>query len=429
LLPLVATAADNEGWEKAAEKLQAATVTVRVSNPEREVDDKENADSKPADAGPQVSVCSGIFVAERLVMTSVRVGSDSAIRVTLAGGGQATGKLRVVDQFSQLVLLEVDRDAPAILKPREVVPAVGSGVLTASAWGAEKAIVSLGIVGGVDRTLPNVMTPPLLQCDLRTTDTSSGAGVVDKEGSLVGLIIAADHPETRRGWAYAVPASHVTRLLRARAEKAGQEGVVILTRRRPVVGLVLDGDERGIIVRRITAGSPAEKAGLAVGDRIIATEGTQIRSVYQALLPTLHKQPGDTLKFVIEREGKQQTREVILGGGVEVAAAPLQMIGDIIRPKVDVQQVGKGTYAARTPNNTVRELAVGDDAEKVSVPMAITTTQKVAILEKALERYRAVIEVQQQDLTKREMERKQQEELLKALREEVEQLKRELRGK
>lgn len=422
VLPTAFTrAAEHEGWQKAAEKLQRATVTVRVSNPEGDKDELESN----SDAGPKISVCSGVFVAEKLVMTSVRAGSDSTIRVTLSGGGQATGKLRVIDQFSQMVLLEVDREAPAILKPQETVPAVGSSVMTASAWGAEKAIVSLGIVGGVERTLPNVMTPPLMQCDLRTTDTSSGAAVIDQEGALVGLLIAADHPETRRGWAYAVPAGHVSRLLRARSERGEQEGIVILTRRRPIVGLVLDGDERGIFIRRITTGSPAEKAGLQIGDRVIATDGIQIRSVYQALLPTLHKQPGDTLRFLVEREGKEQTREVTLGGGVEVPSAPLKMLGDIIRPQVDVQQIGKGTYATRTPASAVRELAVGDDVEKTAISPGMTTAQKMALLEKALERYRSAIELQQQDITKREMERKQQEELIKSLREELEQLKRQ----
>lgn len=413
---------ENEGWQKPAEQLQQATVTVRVTNPA----DPAATNEVGEPAGPQVSVCSGVFVAENLVITSVKAGSDSTIRLTLCGGGQATGKVKVVDEFSKLVLLETDQPAPGVLPLADKPPTVGAGVIAASAWGAEKAIVSLGIVGGVERSIPNLTTPQLLQCDLRTTDTSSGAGVIDKPGKLVGVIIAADHPETRRGWAYAVPASHVNRLLRARAEKSRDGSVIILTRRRPVVGVQLDGDERGIHIQRVTVGSPAEKAGLKVGDRVLATDGVQIRSVYQALLPTLHRQPGDTLRFTIERKSEKREVEVVLGGGVEVASAPSEVFGEVIRPMIDVQQKAKGQYAARSATNNVRELSVGDEEKTATAtPMQ---AQKIGLLEKAVERYRGVIEFQQQEMQKRDADKRQRDQMIEMLQQELDRLKADLKA-
>lgn len=410
-----ASAADS--WEQPAKQLQATTVTIRVSGPEG--DAEAVGDEKDMH---QVSVCSGIFVAPKLLVTSTLVGSDSTIRITLAGGAQAKGSLRVVDEFSRLVLLEVDEAQAAVLTINDEIPVAGAAVMTASAWGTEKAIVSQGIVGAVDRTLPDLTTPALLQCDLRTTETSAGAGVVDREGKLLGVIIAADHPETKRGWAYAIPSSHVKRLLRTFAEKKeGDKSVIVVPRRRPIVGVTLDGDDHGIFVRRVVAGSPAEKAGLKVGDRVLSTDGVQIRSVYQALLPTLQKQPGDLLTFKVQRGEDQKEIAVVLGGGVALPSASLQALGDVIRPQVDVRQYAKGPIISNSPGNPVRELSAGPAAAKEEQPL--TNAQQIELLNKALERYRSVIEIQQRELAERDRERAAQKAALEALRQEIEQLK------
>ncbi len=430
----LARAAEGEGWEKPAKLLQTATVTIRISAPDTEAVEANFADDKSRDQLPterteashHVSVCSGIYVAPKLLITSATVGSDSTIRVTLAGGAQAMATLRVVDEFSRLVLLEVDASPESFLNINEELPVAGAAVMTASAWGTERAIVSQGIVGAVDRTLPDLTTPALLQCDLRTTETSAGAGLVDREGKLIGVIIAADHPETKRGWAYAVPASHVKRLLRTWEEqKEAGKSVIVLPRRRPIVGVSLDGDDRGIFVRRVIPGSPAEKAGLAVGDRILSTDGVQIRSVYQALLPTMQKQPGDLMTFKIQRGMVEEEIRVVLGGGVVLPSASLQELGEVIRPQVDVRQIAKGTFATNGPGNPIKELSTAQNAPAGEQP-PITAAQKIALLEKALESYRSVIEFQQRELAKRDRERVNQDQNVEALRLELERLKSSL---
>lgn len=417
LLPLVASAAEPDAWVKPAERLQSATVTVRVSSDapataeaaERPAGDVDSAEGvAAATEAPAVTICTGICVGKGLIATSVVAGSDSRIRLTLPGGKQIAAKLRVIDEFSGLTLLECDADPLSPLELATEAPAVGSGVMTASAWGVEKPVVSLGVVAGVERMVRGAMYPPLMQCDVRTTDTSSGAAVVNRDGKLVGIVVAIDSPESRRGLAYAVPVSHLQRLLRiAEAKEAGddakpngakrEKGVLILKRQRPIVGMRLEGDEDAIFVRHLTAGGPAEKAGIKIGDRVVATEGVAIRSVYQAVLPSLHKQPGDTMRFRIEREGKLQTIEVVLGGGVELASAPRQLLSELIQPQLQIGRDPSGAYVTRSRPGHLAEVfapaePAGDD------PPAATAAEKMALLEKALERYQRVIEMQQQQI-------------------------------
>lgn len=449
----------SRGWESQSKQLAAATVTVRIwtgAEPAENNAAAENAapaestaqdeNRVPAEKGvasqrakPAVIICSGVCVGPGLVVTSGIAGSDSKIRLTLAGGQQADATLRVLDEYSGLILLRCAADG---LQPLELGGEieVGNWVLSAAAWGTDRPIVSLGIVGGIDRSLRGATYPPLLQCDLRTTETSSGSAVVDRHGKLVGVLVAADHAESRRGWAYAVPVPHVQRLLRAEGQRdnAGQQdsgkqdaekqdaGVIILKRRRPIVGMVLEGDENVIQVQRIAPGGPAEKAGLQVGDRVVAVAGVHIRSVYQAVLPTLYKQPGDTIEFRIERDGRPRDCLVVLGGGVEVASAPFEQLGNLIQPKLEIGRDPQGGYFANRPGSTTAEVFSPPFPPEPKEPPRITSADKISLLEKAIERYQRVIEIQQQDLARREADRLKTEALLRSLQSDLSTLRQQL---
>jgi S1-C subfamily serine protease len=419
-------AAPADSWESAASKIQQATATVRIwadVRAELPADAAQDGkDAATAEEVPSVTVCSGICVREGRIITAAMAGSDTRIRLTLPGGNQADAKVQVIDEYSGLALLKTDSKALVPIAFADKSPAVGSGVMTAAAWGVEQPLVSQGVVGGVDRTRPGASYPPLLQCDLRTMETSSGAGVINRQGQLLGVIVAADDPESRRGWAYAVPVSHVERILRSADEQKG-DGVTILKRRRPVVGMVLGQEEEAIVVQRLTVGGPAEKAGFKVGDQILTTDGVAIRSVYQAVLPSLYKQPGDTMTFRTMREGAERDVKVVLGGGVEFSSAPFDLLADLIQPKVQLQRDPRGGYLARGGGMGLRQLAsppLPDDEPALAAP---TSAEKLALLEKALDRYRTVIELQQRQLADEQKHRQSQEELLQALRTEMEALR------
>jgi S1-C subfamily serine protease len=375
-------------WEPAAAKLQAATATVRIWG----VEEKEQ---QPA----SVTVCSGVCVQAGQVVTAAFAGSDSRIRLTLAGGVQADAKLQLIDEYSGLALLKCDTKGLTPISVAEAMPVVGQELLTAAAWGLEKPLVARAIVGGVDRQHPGAKFPPLLMCDALTAGTSSGAGLVNREGSLVGLIVAAEQGAGRRGWTYAVPVSHVQRILRA-ADEHKEGGVVILKRRRPVVGwnLDLEGEET-VVVQRVLPGSPAEKAGIQKGDLVLQAEGVAIRAPFQAFLPTLHKQPGDTMTFRVRREDGEHEVAVVLGGGVEVSSAPLDFLAGVVQPKVQLTRDARGIVINPRPAGSTAASALPplpDDPPPAEA--APTAAEKIALQTKALDRYQAVIEIQQRQL-------------------------------
>jgi S1-C subfamily serine protease len=355
--------ADRNALEIAAERVQGATATIRISCLKKGEDEsvkgaassqtdhasKPSSDGKGCKRPCSVVVCTGVCVAANKIVTAVPVSSDSQIRLTFPGGKQDDARLRVVDEFSGLVLLDSPKCAARPLDLGVELPVAGSRVMTAAAWGVEKPLVFQGMVSGQGHILAGVCYPPLLVCQLPTTDTSSGAAVVNRRGKLLGIVAGVDPARSQQSWmTYAVPVSHVQRLLRA-CEESDKEGrhetVIVLKRRRPVVGWMLESEESDeIIVKRIDADGPAAKAGIQKGDRVLAVDGIQIRSIYQAWSPTFCKQAGDTLTYRVRRGDRTHDVVVVLGGAVEMDSLPADKLSEIVQPKLEFGRDEKGSF-------------------------------------------------------------------------------------
>lgn len=379
-LSVVAPSLAAEATEAAAEKLIAATVTVRIavaaevpaaaaeriSEPKTEPKSEQKSDANtetktPRRPAEEITVCSGVSLGEGLIVTFFTPPGDllsrhPRVRVTLPGGEQAEATIRVVDRYSNLLLLEIANKKLPGLMLAETPPKVGSAVLSAAAAGIEQPAVSLGIVAANERSVAGSDLPPVMQCDLRTTETSSGAAVINSAGQLLGIIAATSPAGPQaNGWGYAISARHVERLVRSKVDGKTLE----LKRTRPMVGLTLGaGEAEGVVrVERVQADGPAAAAGIAVGDVVLETDEIKIRSAYQAVDLILKKQPGDSVRLLVERGGVKRAVEIRLAGG----SAPL--IASL--PRDNNLQVGSPVKA--TVKNGKIAVQGGDHATEVAV--------------------------------------------------------------
>ncbi len=426
-------------FEVAAARLQRTVVTLRVRNA---VSDKHSTrtgstvtndeltkktvpdEILPRNAMPRVTVCSGVLLGQGRVVAGVVMGTRHSIRVTLPGGAQAAARLRVIDEYSGLSLLEIDdRDLPGLPTATQM-PIAGSWVASGAGWGTEKPVISFGIVSGTEIAVPQTTFPPLIRCDMRIAKTSSGAAVTNTAGELVGIVVLADRAREHGGWTYVVPVAHIERLIRTLKASDNTASVLVLKRRRPVVGMVLDGDGETVVVSRVQEHSPASKAGIQVGDTILATDNVKIRSVYQALRPVLRKQPGDSVTFLIERAGRQSSVPVVLGGGVLLPATRAGGTTMLVQPRIDVEGLPRGGLRARSTVGEVREFGTGPAKPKApTAPDPATDQQRIKLLEKALARYQDVIAHLSKQLETSEAERKQSAMRLESLENQLRELK------
>lgn len=84
----------------------------------------------------------------------------------------------------------------------------------------------------------------------------------------------------------------------------------------PYLGILVspaEGGESGIVVREVTADSPAAKAGLKSGDRIIKIEDQEVQDVERFLKTVASKKPGDKLTLRVVRAGQEQNITATLG--------------------------------------------------------------------------------------------------------------------
>ena len=359
----------------------------------------------------------------------------SRYRVTLPDGQQAKATLRVVDHYSGLSLLDLGDAALPALELNTTLPRVGSTVLSAAASGIERPVVSMGIVSSVDRSLSGSDFPPLLQCDLHTTETSSGAALVDRGGKLVGIIVATSATGQASGWTFAVPARHVQRLIDA-AAKAKPDSVTILERRRPSVGLTMGpGAKEGTVeVEHVVAGGAADRAGIRKGDLVLEAEGRKIRSAYQAVDLVLNRQPGEKIDLVVQHGDERKSLQVTLEGSATEPAAQQQA-------NYDSQQVQVGPQVAVRRDQQTNQIEIRNDRNGGELNTNVTQRgvgqnyglrlqNRMATDDAALRTRLGELEKEafrlQQELTRRDQRAAQADAEREALREEVARLRKQL---
>ena len=82
------------------------------------------------------------------------------------------------------------------------------------------------------------------------------------------------------------------------------------------VGVELEFDGKLFTIQKVIVGSPAEEAGLEVGDLLLAIDGVPSREVAKGMASGRSKlkwKPGQQIKYKIEREGRGRTIEIEMG--------------------------------------------------------------------------------------------------------------------
>ena len=79
------------------------------------------------------------------------------------------------------------------------------------------------------------------------------------------------------------------------------------------IGIEYD-PEKGNEISRVLAGSPAEKAGLIPGDRLVALNGVEIKKENQPALEKARKEwaPGQKVRYTVTHDGLSRQVDIVL---------------------------------------------------------------------------------------------------------------------
>jgi S1-C subfamily serine protease len=141
----------------------------------------------------------------------------------------------------------------------------------------------------------------------------SGGPLVDASGQVLGLNTSA----LLRGISMTVPLPTLRRVVETLVAhgrmRRGYLGIGIQPVRLPVDLAEQLGQETGLLVIEAHAGSPAERAGLFLGDTVVAVDGEAVAH-HDALLALLSgDRVGSAVSVRIVRAGQIQELEVVIG--------------------------------------------------------------------------------------------------------------------
>jgi serine protease Do len=266
--------------------------------------------------------------------------------------------------------------------------------------------VSMGMVSAVSRQLDEDSPIPYVQTDAAINPGNSGGPLVDIAGDLVGInTFIRSESGGSEGLGFALPGALVAlafpqlrdygHLHRAITGLSVQNVTPELE-----AGLGLDTDT-GLIIANVLADSPAEAAGIRVGDVITAIDGRRIESLSLAdfYLQVMSLRDGQALDLALDREGlvisaklnavampHDCNREATLGSSPGEFVEPLGVLASPVPPEqIEGHGGGSGvlvTARVATPSLDDAGLGPGDVVRSVN-KVAVTS---VAGLRAAVER-------------------------------------------
>jgi 2-alkenal reductase len=257
----------------------------------------------------------------------VVIGTDS-LKVVLADGTERPAILVGHDfPFTDLAVLQI---GPGNLQP---IPPGDSGSLrlgeTVIAIGNPLAefdgSVSVGVVSGLDRVrvFDAVRQDDLIQTDAAVNSGNSGGALLNLSGQFVGMPTAVLRQSRSgsavEGIAFALPSNRVMEIANRIIANGGSierpslgiEHIDITAEN--IARLPRTAVSQGTLVAAVAAGGPAAGAGIRPGDvitRLGDVDITRELPLYNALMAYA---PGDTVRVVLNRNGRIIDVEVRLG--------------------------------------------------------------------------------------------------------------------
>lgn len=126
-------------------------------------------------------------------------------------------------------------------------------------------------------------------------------------------------------------------------------------------------EERGVEVTRVEPDSPAEKAGLKVGDAVLEYNGERVEGTEQFVRLVRETPAGRTARMLISRDGATQTLNATIGAR---KAMTMPGFGEQFRvmPRMEIPEVQIPDVPR--PNMSWRSARLGIDAESVDSQLA-----------------------------------------------------------
>lgn len=308
-------AVEQQAFQAAARIGAASTVRIEVAGETGAVEDR--------DAG---GTSTGLVVGRDgwIITSSFAVTDGTAgVIVVLPDGSRHAAKVVGSDPSRKVVLLKIEPPRPLVEPVVAAKDALQVGQWTIGlgrAWGGDAASVAVGVLSAVDRSWGRGV-----QTDASISPANYGGPLLDIRGRVIGML--APLPAESAGMVtgselydagigFAVPLEDILEVLpRMQAGEnlaAGILGISYASRD------VMTGSP---VIATCHPGSPASKAGMLEGDRIVAVDGTAVDRIAAVRHQLAVRYAGDTVALTLQR-GEGEAAETLQVEATLVDALP-----------------------------------------------------------------------------------------------------------
>ena len=261
----------------------------------------------------------GYIMTNNHVIEDARKGGYD-VSVLTYDGAEYAAAIVGYDEVNDIAVLKIEAEglSPAqlgdsgdIVVGREVYP-VGNPL------GELYFSMTTGIISATDRTLTtDTDSAPInmFQIDAAVNHGNSGGPVYNSDGRVIGVVTAKSGSDTE-GLGFAIPiedAAHVAQQImqygyvKDRAT-IGVTGITVTDSMAERYGMVT-----GAYMRTVTAGGPADQAGLLERDIVTAVDDTPVAGYTELVSIIRSYAVGDTAQFTVWRNGQTKTLTVTFG--------------------------------------------------------------------------------------------------------------------
>jgi serine protease Do len=325
-----------------------------------------------ADGGTirQRSLGSGVIVdAKGYIVTNRHVVEKAdRIRVKLQDENPASpghdAKLIGMDQETDLAVIkiEVDHPLPAAKLGNSDGMEVGDWVLAIGSPFGLQETVTAGIVSAKGRNIvPNRQFQSFIQTDAAINPGNSGGPLVNMAGEVIGINTAIlTETSSYAGVGFAMPSNTVTTVYNQlvgpeHRVARGSIGIEFSAQPNPAIAHIYGS---GVTVSNVVSGSPADEAGLKIGDTITSVDGKDVKSGDDLVADIASRKPGSKAKLAFVRNGKKEEASVTIADRSKLFASRLG--------EDDENQSEEAPKASKF-GVTVRSIT-GDLADRLNIP-------------------------------------------------------------
>src|ERR1039457_5601289 len=285
----------------------------------------------------QRSLGSGVIVDSKGYIVTNRhvVEKADRIRVKLQDENPASpghdAKLVGMDQETDLAVIkiEVDHPLPAAKLGNSDSMEVGDWVLAVGSPFGLQETVTAGIVSATGRNIvPQHQFQSFIQTDAAINPGNSGGPLVNMDGEVIGINTAIlTETNSYAGVGFALPSNTIVSVYNQligpdHRVARGSIGIMFDAQENPAITRVY-GNGSGVTISSVVAGSPADQAGLKVGDTITTVDGKKVTKGSELVADIASRKPGSKVALGFVRNGKQQDTSVTIADRAKLFAARL----------------------------------------------------------------------------------------------------------